>query len=70
MARWKLGDKDEARQWYEKGVQWMDKTKNKDLLRFLDDKDLPRFRDETAAMLGIPVKPPAGKEKTEGKDEG
>jgi tetratricopeptide (TPR) repeat protein len=63
MARWKLGDKDQARRWYEKGVQWMDKKQNPDPLHFLDDKDLPRFRDEAAALLGIPVKPPAGKEK-------
>ena len=70
MARWEVGDKDRARQWYEKGVQWMDKTQNKDPFHFLDDPDLPRLCDETAALLGIPVKPPAAKEKTRGKDEG
>jgi tetratricopeptide (TPR) repeat protein len=60
MARWKLGEKDVARRWYDKAVERIDKTKP-------EDESLRRFHEEAAAMLGIPVKPPAAKEKTEAK---
>ena len=61
MLRWKLGQKEEARQWYDRGVNWMhwDKTRSR-----CEDETFVRFREEAAAMLGIPVKPPAAKEKT------
>src|SRR5260370_18294218 len=50
MAKWQLGDKDEAREWYDKGVKRMaeETTKDAELRR--------RFRDEAAELLGI--KPP------------
>jgi hypothetical protein len=60
MVRWKLGQEEDARRLYDKGVKWMDENKPK-------DETLLRFRDEAAKLLGIPVKPPAAKEKTEGK---
>jgi tetratricopeptide (TPR) repeat protein len=45
MARWRLGERDEARRWYEKAVEWM-KTKP-------NDDELRRFRSEAAALLGL-----------------
>jgi hypothetical protein len=46
MARWQLGDKDEARDWYRKAVDGMTGKNAK-------DTELLRFRDEAAALLGI-----------------
>jgi serine/threonine protein kinase/tetratricopeptide (TPR) repeat protein len=46
MARWQLGDKDEARTWYDKAVEWMDKNEPK-------NEELLRFRAEAAELLGI-----------------
>jgi tetratricopeptide (TPR) repeat protein len=46
MARWQLGDRDEARDWYRKAVDGMTGVKAK-------DEELLRFRDEAAALLGI-----------------
>jgi len=57
MARWQLGDKDEARKWYQKGVEWMEQKKAQ------DDEELRRFRAEAQGLLGIGEKPKAGKEK-------
>ena len=45
MAQWQLGAKDKAREWYDKSVQWMAKSKK-------DDAELKRFRAEAAALLG------------------
>jgi tetratricopeptide (TPR) repeat protein len=46
MAHWKLGNQEEARQWYEKAVQWMEKNSPK-------DEELRRFRVEAAELLGL-----------------
>jgi tetratricopeptide (TPR) repeat protein len=46
MAHWQLGEKDEARTWYDKAVEWMDENKP-------DDEELIRFRAEAAELLGI-----------------
>ena len=46
MARWRQGDKEQARLWYDRAVQWMEKNQPQ-------DKELPRFRAEAAALLGI-----------------
>ena len=45
MAHWQLGHKDEARTWYDKAVQCMEKNKPK-------DEQLLRFRAEAAELLG------------------
>ncbi len=45
MAQWQLGAKDKAREWYEKSVEWMEKSKK-------DDAELKSFRAEAAALLG------------------
>ena len=46
MAHWQKGDKDQARQWYDKAVNGMEKNKSR-------DEDLRRFRAEAAAVLGV-----------------
>src|SRR5262249_31451474 len=46
MAYWQLGEKKDARAWYDKAVQWMDKNNPK-------DEELRRFRAEASALLGI-----------------
>jgi serine/threonine protein kinase/Flp pilus assembly protein TadD len=46
MAHWQLGAKDEARNWYEQAVQWMEKNARQ-------DEELRRFRRETEELLGI-----------------
>ena len=48
MAHWKLGDKCEARRWYDKAVEWMDKN-------HIENKELLRFRAEAAELLGVTV---------------
>jgi tetratricopeptide (TPR) repeat protein len=49
MAHWHLGDKEQARQWYEKAVEWMKKNRP-------TDEELRRFREEAAQLLGIEEK--------------
>jgi Tetratricopeptide repeat len=49
MAHWHLGDQDEARKWYNRGVQWMEKNQP-------EDEELRRFRAEAAELLGIEKK--------------
>jgi tetratricopeptide (TPR) repeat protein len=44
MAHWQLGDKDEARQWYDKAVESMEK-------QMTPSEELPRFRDEAKKLL-------------------
>ncbi|MCI0332437.1 MAG: serine/threonine-protein kinase [Planctomycetes bacterium] len=46
MAHWQMGHKDEAREWYDKAVEWMDKHPGY--------KELIRFRAEAAELLGVP----------------
>ena len=50
MAHWQLGDQDDARSWYDKAVErmekWMDKNKPQ-------DEKLRRFRAEAEELLGI-----------------
>jgi serine/threonine protein kinase/Flp pilus assembly protein TadD len=49
MSYWRLGNKDEARRWYDRAVEWMDKNQPK-------DEDFRRFRAEAAELLGIEKK--------------
>ena len=46
MAHWQLDEKDEARQWYEQAVEWMEKNNQQ-------HEDLKRFRDEAAKLLAM-----------------
>src|SRR5262249_49541853 len=41
MASWRLGEKDKAREWYDRAMQWMDKNQPK-------NEELGRFRAEAA----------------------
>src|SRR5262249_31931857 len=52
MAHWQLGHKDEAGEWYEKAVDWMDKNRPM-------DAELQDFRKEAGALLGIAEVPPS-----------
>jgi eukaryotic-like serine/threonine-protein kinase len=54
MADWQLGDKSDARQWYDKGVEWMNKNRP-------HDEELRRFRAEAAALLGVANSPAPGR---------
>ena len=49
MAHWQLGDKPQARSWYDKAVPWMEKNQPK-------NEELVRFRAEAAALLGVKAK--------------
>jgi Flp pilus assembly protein TadD len=49
MAHWQLGAKDEARKWYEKAIEWMDKNAK-------DNDELRRFRTEAEELLEIKKK--------------
>jgi len=44
MAHWQLGEKDKAREWYDRAVQWMDKNRP-------TDEELRRFRAETEELM-------------------
>ena len=46
MAHWQMGEKAEARKWYDQAVQWMDKNRPA-------DEELRRFRAEATEMLGV-----------------
>ena len=50
MAHWKKGEKDHARKWYDKAVNWMEEKRSQ-------DDELRRFRDEAAALLGVTEHP-------------
>ena len=49
MAEWQRGNKDQARQWYDKAAAWQEKKAK-------DNEELRRFRDEAAELLGIEAK--------------
>jgi uncharacterized protein HemY len=46
MSHWQLGEKAEARKWFDKAVKWMDKN-------LPQNEELRRFRAEAAALLGV-----------------
>jgi WD40 repeat protein len=58
MAHWQLGDKDQARRWYDKAVAWMEKHQPK-------NEELRRFRAEAAELIGLPHGPPTEKKDLE-----
>jgi uncharacterized protein HemY len=56
LAHGRLGDKAQARQWYDQALRWMQQHKPA-------DEELRRFRPEAAALLGLPDPPtPPGPE--------
>jgi uncharacterized protein HemY len=46
MAHWQLREKDKAREWSDRAVQWMDKNQP-------TDEEVRRFRAEAAELLGV-----------------
>jgi len=48
MCHWQLGQRDQARDWYTRAVEWMTKYKPQ-------DAELIRFRSEAAELLGMPT---------------
>jgi serine/threonine protein kinase/tetratricopeptide (TPR) repeat protein len=46
MAHWQLDHNDEAREWYDRAIELLNKNKS-------ENKELIRFRSEAAALLGI-----------------
>jgi hypothetical protein len=46
MTQWQLHNKDEARKWYDKGVEWMEKHAK-------ENEELRRFRSEAEELLEI-----------------
>jgi tetratricopeptide (TPR) repeat protein len=46
MAHWQLGDKPQARSWYDKAVRWMEKNQP-------GNEELVRYRAEAAALLEV-----------------
>ncbi len=53
MAHWQLGQKDEARTWFDKSIRSMDKNQPQNDLNQRQIEDLRRFRAEAAGLLGI-----------------
>ena len=49
MARWQLGDKEDARRWYDKAVRWQEKNQP-------GNEELTRFRGEAEDLLKIEKK--------------
>jgi tetratricopeptide (TPR) repeat protein len=58
MAHWRLGDKEQARQWYALGVHWMEKNEQHSMVEELR-QELTRFRAEAAKLLDIEEQPRA-----------
>jgi eukaryotic-like serine/threonine-protein kinase len=59
MAHWKSGHQDQARNWYTRAVDWLDKER-------ASDEELLRFRAEAAALLGVADHPAStGRQKEE-----
>jgi WD40 repeat protein/tetratricopeptide (TPR) repeat protein len=53
MAHGKLGNKDEARKWYDKAVEWLEKNKEELEKDVQHREELQRFRAEAKDVLGL-----------------
>ena len=49
ICDWQSGDKEQARKWHDRAVEWMDKNK-------VEDQELLGFRAEAAELLGVEAK--------------
>jgi len=58
MAHWQQGEKDKAREWYDRAVEAMEKNDSK-------DHELRRFRAEATALMGLTQHPAPATEKKE-----
>ncbi len=63
MAHWKLGEKEQARKWYDQAVQWMEKNQPRNEEQ---SEELRRFRAEAAELLGIKDRPTAKDKEKQG----
>ncbi len=63
MAHWQIGQKEEARKWHYKAVEWMEKNKP-------NDAELRRFRVEAEELLGVKDSPIREEGATRDKDSG
>jgi tetratricopeptide (TPR) repeat protein len=54
MAYWRLGDRDRARQWYDKATTWVE-------AHLSQDPHMQRLRAEAAELLGLLASPPRPK---------
>jgi serine/threonine protein kinase/TPR repeat protein len=61
MAHWQLDHKDEARKWYDRSVEWMDKNQPK-------NEELVRFRAEAEQLLSTTKPNPASKDSPQADD--
>src|SRR5262249_14052822 len=52
MVHWHLGDKDQARSWFDRAVAWMDKNQPP------NDEELRLYREEAEALLDRSKAPP------------
>jgi tetratricopeptide (TPR) repeat protein len=57
MAHWQLGEKEKARKWYEKAIEWMDKNQKQLEQNKLLDEELRRFKTEAEELLDVKVGP-------------
>ncbi|HZU37491.1 MAG TPA: tetratricopeptide repeat protein, partial [Gemmataceae bacterium] len=53
MAHWQLGEKEKARQWYDRAVQWTETHRYQLQANEEWPEELQRFRAEAAKLLGI-----------------
>jgi hypothetical protein len=60
MAHWHRGEKDRARQWYDKAVDRLEKTPSQ-------NEEPRRFRAEAAALLGVTDRPKSTDNKEDAK---
>src|SRR5262249_8474448 len=56
MAYWQMAKEDEARQWYDRAVRWLDKNQTVLQRNALLREELHRFRTEVAQVWGIQEK--------------
>jgi hypothetical protein len=52
MTMWRLGDRDEARSWYERGIKYMERPGIRAGMS-ASNPDLNRLRSEAAELLGL-----------------
>lgn len=52
MAHWRLGEKDEARKWFDRADAWMDKKQNAMTMNRHEWDESTRFRAEAAELIG------------------
>ncbi len=63
MAHWQLGDRQKAREWYDRSARWMKNNQKRLEGKPLTKEELQRFQAEAAKLLGIEASPsPAANE--------